>query len=48
MSYRDDEVAPYHNAIHAADVLQSMHALLLLGGVVSVSQSQKHLVGGTC
>ena len=48
MSYRDDEIAPYHNAIHAADVLQSMHALLILGGVVSVSPSQKHVVDGKC
>ena len=31
-SYNEDN--PYHNAIHAADVLQTFHAVLMRGGLV--------------
>ena len=36
-SHQSSDAAPYHNTLHVADVLQSMHALMTTGGMFSVS-----------
>ena len=39
---------PYHCKAHAADVLQSMHTLLTLGGLASRMDDELIMLAGTC